>query len=809
MRKLSPLFSVIINNYNYEKYVKTAIESVLNQTLADFELIIVDDGSSDGSRDIIGSFKDGRIKTILKDNGGQASAINAGFASARGEYIAFLDSDDTFDPEKLETIYEIYKSGDYAIVQHMLRSVDAEGRELGKNHPGGLIYGHCNLFDKYKETSRTNFFSATSGITAPRKYLRNIFPVNEDRWRICADVPIFRPLALMGMAYTFKEPLGGYRIHGENGWMNTKEQAEKAVDMICLANDCTNSYIKRWGLDYKLELPVPVETVKRLGRNELYLYGAGRHTLRLLKEGHFAKIAGIIDDSPSAESMMGIPVISSGDYKYSPDHSILVSSDIYEQDMLGKALSKGWDSVFGMYTLKTFKNGRTAQMKKLSAKLREDGIKRIAIYGAGRHTLNLLLSGMLPHEIAVDCILDDGNSGRKMHGIDVIKPEDAVWRSFDAVLTASDVNERALFYKALQHGFKRIYCMYAPPKAAREHYADYREIINFAAVNKKEEISLYGMTYYTAILIQSGVLDGYCRVKEIIDFDGHGQKSFNGIPLVSPEKASEGLIAVPPVDSSKNAAEMLKDHDKANLLIIRKNVDEVAIVHKMLTHKEKGVMADVGAHMGYSLMPFADMGWQVYAFEPEPSMRRNLIRNTKKYDNVFIESRALSDREIESMPIYKSDMSSGISTLSPFHASHKPSGIVTVTTFAKFTAEQNIENIDFMKVDTEGYDLFVLKGNDWEKCRPKIVMCEFENLKTVKLGYEFYDMADYLHGLGYRVIISEWEPVFEYGRQPRWNRFVEYPCLLKDEAAYGNILAFDDDGYYDAFMRENRVEKHD
>ena len=84
--------SIVISNYNYGRYLPDAIDSALAQTYADTEVIVVDDGSTDDSRRIIEAYRD-RIVAIFKANGGQASALNAGFAASGGEVIVFLDAD--------------------------------------------------------------------------------------------------------------------------------------------------------------------------------------------------------------------------------------------------------------------------------------------------------------------------------------------------------------------------------------------------------------------------------------------------------------------------------------------------------------------------------------------------------------------------------------------------------------------------------------------------------------------------------------------------------------------------------------------
>ena len=97
--------SVILAAYNEEKYIKKAIESVLNQTLDDFELIIVDDGSTDATSKIINSFDDLRIKTIFQTNLGPGASRNNALDIASGDYVTFLDGDDWYGDDLLEIAY--------------------------------------------------------------------------------------------------------------------------------------------------------------------------------------------------------------------------------------------------------------------------------------------------------------------------------------------------------------------------------------------------------------------------------------------------------------------------------------------------------------------------------------------------------------------------------------------------------------------------------------------------------------------------------------------------------------------------------
>lgn len=96
------MISIIIPCYNAGNYIKKAIDSAINQTYQDFEIIIIDDGSTDNSKQVISQFSDSRIKYIYQENQGVSVARNKGIELSHGEFIAFLDADDIWHPEKLK-----------------------------------------------------------------------------------------------------------------------------------------------------------------------------------------------------------------------------------------------------------------------------------------------------------------------------------------------------------------------------------------------------------------------------------------------------------------------------------------------------------------------------------------------------------------------------------------------------------------------------------------------------------------------------------------------------------------------------------
>jgi FkbM family methyltransferase len=202
-----------------------------------------------------------------------------------------------------------------------------------------------------------------------------------------------------------------------------------------------------------------------------------------------------------------------------------------------------------------------------------------------------------------------------------------------------------------------------------------------------------------------------------------------------------------------------------------------------------GVIIDVGAHTGTTLIDFANDDWVAYGFEPDPTNRGYLDALVAGMSNVTVDPRAVSEIDDDEVTLFTSDCSSGISSLVPFHVSHYAAATVSTVTLSTYMEEHFIQQVDFLKIDTEGYDLFVLRSFPWCRVTPQAVVCEFEDRKTVPLGYGFGDMARFLEDKGYDVFVSEWHPVIEYGLVHRWRRVRRWPMALADEKGWGNLIA--------------------
>ncbi len=147
--------SVIVPVYNTERYLRRCLESLVRQTLKELELILVDDGSTDGSGRILQEYEEkygDRIRVFRKENGGQASARNLGIRKSRGSYIAFVDSDDCVAPEMFETMYQAAKEEQCDLVECQYRYLCEEGSRLKEYRTRGRIRQYKDQREMFIDT---------------------------------------------------------------------------------------------------------------------------------------------------------------------------------------------------------------------------------------------------------------------------------------------------------------------------------------------------------------------------------------------------------------------------------------------------------------------------------------------------------------------------------------------------------------------------------------------------------------------------------------------------------------------------------
>lgn len=219
--------SVIIINYNYGRYIKDAINSLLNQTYLNIEIIVVDDGSTDHSRRIIDSYGRRIQKKIYQKNSGMTEAANQGFKISTGEIVIFLDADDYLFDNALEKIVERWDVG-ISKIHYRLKKVNDNGSEIGY---APKLTQKLDEGDVWKKILTSGDYSnvPTSGNAFCKNVLKNFFPILDSKIgngnsyfdKIPLDAYLKFRIPFFGKVIAIQDSLAVYRVHGKNNGATT------------------------------------------------------------------------------------------------------------------------------------------------------------------------------------------------------------------------------------------------------------------------------------------------------------------------------------------------------------------------------------------------------------------------------------------------------------------------------------------------------------------------------------------------------------------------------------------------------------
>ncbi len=222
-----PKVSIIIPAYNAEQFIDKTLDSVFNQSYQDFEVIVVDDGSCDGTGKVISKYKD-RLTYILKENQGLSLARNTGIAVARGEYIAFLDHDDIWLPERLKVGLTLLEEdrGLYLCFSDAY-IIDKKGRR--RNNTLFEIYRpHRGMV--FRELLKENFIPIITAVV--RKDIFKEIGLFNPQYKIVEDWDFFLRMSRRYPMTFINQPLAEYRIH-EGSFSRRKDIAlTESVNII-------------------------------------------------------------------------------------------------------------------------------------------------------------------------------------------------------------------------------------------------------------------------------------------------------------------------------------------------------------------------------------------------------------------------------------------------------------------------------------------------------------------------------------------------------------------------------------------------
>ena len=215
-----PTFSVLVATYNQAEYVLDTLDTVAGQSCTDYELVVVDDGSTDDTAARVTAWVEefrrthpNRVVFQTTANGGQSAAFEYGFSLCSGRYICLLDSDDRWLPEKLARVLDLVSTdGEAGMIMHPLYVIDGEGRRTGDVRPKRAKLSQGDLREEIRRTSR-HVAPATTGVVIRADVFRALLPMPSKGFRTHADLYLTLGACLMAPVRALDEPLGEYRMH--------------------------------------------------------------------------------------------------------------------------------------------------------------------------------------------------------------------------------------------------------------------------------------------------------------------------------------------------------------------------------------------------------------------------------------------------------------------------------------------------------------------------------------------------------------------------------------------------------------------
>lgn len=234
-----PCCSIIIPAYNAITYLPKTVESVLKQTFTDFEILIINDGSSDNIVEWASGIKDPRLKLISKENQGVSAARNTGIAEAKGEYIAFLDADDLWEPTKLEKQLQCFKNNLLlGLVHTEMVLIDEKGKSLVRKFTSNIEGDALIHLLEHNTVVTSSVIVRSSCLETVGNFDKNLRYFED--WELWVRIALRYPFALI------KEPLIFYRQHPNNTTKNWQmlEQNLGSIEQVFQSVPEELSYLK-------------------------------------------------------------------------------------------------------------------------------------------------------------------------------------------------------------------------------------------------------------------------------------------------------------------------------------------------------------------------------------------------------------------------------------------------------------------------------------------------------------------------------------------------------------------------------------
>ena len=823
--------SVITPSYNQAKFLPDCINAIKNQSFPAIEHLIYDPGSNDGSVEIAKKVKG--VTLINEKDDGQADAIAKGMLRAKGEIIAWLNSDDFYvNNDVFKTIIERFNETDEPdmiyCTGYYLNEKDEKIKDayINKN-PNSL---HWKLQEEVGILQPAMFFK--------KSLIEKIGPVNK-LLHFCMDYEFWIRAVKSGAKIVYLDSCTTIaRYYQDNKTMGQRGKSLKEIcDMVLEQYGYVNhKWLKRYaeflveGLDGVLNnssnSAIKDEaSVKKVYKGLLRQYNLSAKAIKTLETNKNEKG---YQSTYNEMSKLGLFTEKVKCQEIALDKKTISNHVCYTVATKRWAFDRKWKDEQVRRTVDFVNNpnrkrkskciivGNGPSLRKIDFSLLKDQdvficnntfldeellscakyytVVNNLVAEQGYQNVNAIkgITKIFPYWLAY-CIQPDEDTyfvnsvGHPQFSTNMEK--NVSWRhtvSFFNMQLAYGLGYDEVALIGMDHSYRQD-----------QKYKEGEEILELT-----DDDNHFNPNYFKGKKWHAADVDNmeamYVLAKEAFEKDN--RKIYNctdgGHLELFDRMSLRGFLYK---DCAKTSAiATFHKEFKSSGIVKRINskydhLDEGDLVLDFLESYSKDKnMINVGAHHGWGLKKFVENQWNVYAFEPDNKNRKILKQHLGKHKNLIIDPRAVSNKEITNQSFFTSKVSTGISSLGTFHKSHKETQAVNVTTITKWQEANKIKSCDFLLVDVEGYDLFVLEGFPWDKLQPKVVIAEFEDSKTLPLGYSYKDLGNYLLSKGYKVILSEWYPIVEYGKKHKWNQLQSYPCDIEDKA-WGNFIAIKND----------------
>ncbi len=820
-------FSVITPSFNQADFLAECLNSAQQQTLKPIEHFVFDPGSSDNSREIAKSFAG--VTLIAEKDEGQSDAINKGFQRVKGDIIAWLNSDDFyFDNTVFEKVAKRFAQPDKPdIVYGRGIFVDEHGKKLRD------VY-----INKNPETLPWRF-QQEDGILQPALFMRRevvekVGLLTPHR-HFCMDYEYWIRCVKQGIKFAFlDENLARASFHTSNKTYGERDKSYLDVcDMLIEQFGYANHvWLRRYaeylaeGFDGVLahaqnqQISDP-DKIEQHYSELLRAYNTGAETYALLQskaseKGYGdtlreMKRLGIGQSTPcktiplDQEWEKGHVSYTVGSKRWAFDVDWKNAQIAKSHDFLRQAIAKRKSD-----TCIIVGNGPSLNKTNLALLKGQDVIVSNNIFLSNEvlehatyyTVVNYLVAEQSAQHInrlqGVEKILPYWtayclNESENTHFVDAVGYAEF---STDMFKNMSWRHTVTFFNMHLAYGlgYRKVIMIGFDHSYRQKEGIEEGKVVN----SNDADDNHFNADYFRGKDWQAADVDMMEAMYKLADkaFKDDGRQIINatvgGALELFPRQTLEQALGKPAIEQPANkmtealSLETFSREDHAN-------IDETDMVFHLFDNHANRIMVDVGAHFGGSARPFAKKNWKVCCYEPDPENRKKLVNSFKNVKNVSIDPRAVGEHEETGKAFYSSEESTGISGMLAFRDTHKQVATVEVTTVANIIRDKQIDHIDFLKIDVEGYDFGVLKGVPWDTMKPDIIECEFEDAKTRHLGHSWQDICKYLTDRGYVVYVSEWHPIIRYGITHDWYGLKKYPCKLEDENGWGNLLAFKTD----------------